>query len=153
MTEISHTEYERVATLVEKDGLTLEEALERIRTGGTAATATKAPKYGNVRVEQDGIPFDSMAERRRYQELKLREQRGEIEDLTLQPVFTLHAPTPQGELRFIGRYTADFAYRVVATGEMVTEDVKGGDATKTQLYRWKRRHVELEYGLTITEVQ
>lgn len=153
MTEINHTEYERVATMVEKDGLTLEDALAKVRSQGQSAAAAKPPKFGNVRVEEDGVSFDSMAERRRYQELKLREQRGEIDELTLQPIFTLHAPTPQGEIKFIGRYTADFAYRIVATGEIVTEDVKGGDATKTQLYRWKRRHVELEYGLTITEVQ
>lgn len=150
MTEISHTEYERVATLVEKDGLTLEEALERIRNGGKVAATAKPSKFGNLRVEEDGIAFDSMAERRRYQELKLREQRGEIDDLTMQPIFTLHAPTPQGELKFIGRYTADFAYRVVATGEIVTEDVKG---VRTQLFTWKKKHAEAEYGITITEVR
>ena len=36
-------------------------------------------KYGNRKVEIDGVTFDSIAEARRYQELKLLETAGEID--------------------------------------------------------------------------
>jgi hypothetical protein len=84
---------------------------------------------------------------------------GQIWDLTLQPAFALHAvAAPVDELtRFltpgashhalVGIYRADFAYRT-ADGTVV-EDVKG---VRTALYRWKKKHVEAEYGVTIVEV-
>ena len=43
------------------------------------ATVKKGHKYGAKRCEEDGYTFDSLAERKRYRELKLLEQAGEIE--------------------------------------------------------------------------
>ena len=40
----------------------------------------------------------------------------------------------------------------MSTGEEVVEDVKGGEATKTPLYRWKKKHLKAEYGISIVEV-
>ena len=53
------------------------------------------------------------------------------------------------ELPVIGHYVADFAYVDERTGQRVIEDVKG---VKTAMYRWKKKHTEAQYGITITEV-
>ena len=50
-----------------------------------------------------------------------------------------------------GRFTADFRYVVVATGEVVIEDTKSAP-TKTTAYRLRKRLIEAIHGVTITEV-
>jgi hypothetical protein len=110
---------------------------------------TPRSKYGAVPLTVDGIRFASTREARRYGELRLLERAGQIWDLTLQPEFNLHAPTPGvvGCFKEVGRYRADFAY---ATRDgTIIEDVKG---VRTPLYRWKKLHVEIEYGVRIVEV-
>ena len=118
-------------------------------------------KYGAVRTEVDGITFASKAEARRYQELRLLEKAGEIESLELQPKFSLMTQLTTGTFKgagkaltgkwpVIGRYVADFRYyRLTAPAGWIVEDVKG---FKTPLYRWKKKHVEAQYGITITEI-
>lgn len=123
-------------------------------------------KYGAKPTVVDGIRFASMKESRRYQELKLLEKAGEIEELELQPVFPLYVPPTTGTMRGylssvqreaqtgtmnvrIGEYRGDFEYYDVRTDGRVVEDVKG---FKTPLYRWKKRHVEAQYGITIREI-
>lgn len=117
-------------------------------------------KYRAVRTEVDGVTFASKAEARRYAELKLLERAGEIWDLELQPRFPLLVPATTGTLRGaleatagtwdgkIGEYRGDFAYKD-RSGRIV-EDVKG---FKTALYRWKKKHVEKQYRITIREIQ
>ena len=46
-------------------------------------------KYGAIRTTVDGVTFASKAEARRYAELKLLEQAGEIKGLELQPKFDI----------------------------------------------------------------
>lgn len=116
-------------------------------------------KYKAVRTEVDGITFASKKEARRYQELKLLLKAGEIGSLTLQPRFPLEAFTNGRTLsggEVIGEYRGDFKYQslVDAHGrrgflKWVVEDVKG---FKTPLYRWKKRHVEAQYGIEIREI-
>lgn len=96
-------------------------------------------KYGAKRTEIDGIVFASMAESRRYLELKLLVRAGEIENLELQPVFNLVAGI---------RYVADFGY--MEKGKRVIEDVKG---FKTKEFKIKEKlfhyfYPELELRLT-----
>jgi uncharacterized protein DUF1064 len=116
------------------------------------------------KVELDGHKFDSVAEARRYGELKLLQAAHAISGLEIHPNFPLFAPCGA----VIGYYEADFRY--VLLGEMsreiqsqtgiVTEDVKGERrragkvvwSTRTALYRWKRKHFEAQYGERITEV-
>lgn len=116
-------------------------------------------KYHAKPITVDGIRFASMAEARRYSELKMLEKAGEIEALELQPVFVLHAPLTTGTFAgaadadagrwpVIGTYRADFAYSNSKGGRIV-EDVKG---MKTALYKWKKKHVEAQYGITVVEV-
>lgn len=117
-------------------------------------------KFGAVMTTVEGITFRSKAEARRYSELLLLARAGKIECLELQPVYVLHAPLTTGTMRGalkatagqlpkVGKYVADFRYYDMTTGAQVVEDVKG---FKTPLYRWKKRHVEAQYGITVVEV-
>lgn len=106
-------------------------------------------KYRAKPTVVDGIRFHSQKEARRYQALRMLLRAGEIQDLRLQPEFPL-CPwmSDHSDIRVIGKYRGDFAYETRA-GEVVVEDVKG---FKTPLYRWKKKHVEAQYGITIREV-
>jgi Protein of unknown function (DUF1064) len=76
---------------------------------------------------------------------------GEITDLDRQPVYDLHVTSLiTGEPKKIGSYRADFLYKT-ANGDIVTEDLKS-PPTKTSYYRLKKRMVEAQYGIHITEV-
>lgn len=115
-------------------------------------------KYGAKPTVVDGIRFASQKEARRYGELKLLEKAGEIWNLNLQPRYELStlncsSSTDQERLK-IGEYRADFLYLVGKKDDwlnstVVVEDVKG---FKTPLYRWKKKHVEAQYGIEIREV-
>lgn len=115
----------------------------------------KRSKYRAVRCEVDGIVFDSRKEARRYSELRRLEKAGLIEKLITQPCYVLAAPTGwRGDGTFagwteIGTYRPDFEYLDVSTREIVTEDVKG---FRTPVYRWKKKHVEAQYGISIREL-
>lgn len=100
-------------------------------------------KYANRFTAVDGIRFRSAAEARRYQHLRLLERVGEVIDLELQPVYVIRVNDT-----IICRYYADFRYRNVQ-GETVVEDVKG---MRTALYKLKKKLVEAQYGIRITEV-
>lgn len=116
--------------------------------GRAVRLAAPRSKYGAIPLVVDGVRFASSREARRYGELRLLERAGQIWDLTLQPEFPLHAQGLETcECELVGKYRGDFAY---ATREgTVVEDVKG---VRTPLYRWKKKHVEIEYGIRIVEV-
>ena len=96
----------------------------------------------------DGIRFASKKEATRYGELRLLEKAGEIHLLQLQPAFNLWTSAGKAwTQKPVGQYRADFAYLDYRKGRVV-EDVKG---FKTPLYRWKKRHVEAQYNITILE--
>ena len=108
-------------------------------------------KYGAVPTVIDGIRFASKAEARRYQELKMLEKAGEIKGLELQPKFPLMVPEcGSGFDVRIGDYIADFRYREGPKGILKIEDVKGMDLP---LGKWKRKHTEAQYGVTIILVK
>lgn len=97
----------------------------------------------------DGIRFASMAEAKRYGELKLSLKAKRIAHLECQPVFPLIVNGVK-----VGKYVADFRYVVPAWDyeepTIVVEDVKG---MKTPMYRLKKKIVEAQYGITITEIR
>ena len=102
-------------------------------------------KYKAIRTEIDGIWFASKKEAKRYQQLLLLEQAGEITHLELQPIYPI---IYKGEK--ICRYQADFRYFDTKKRMRVLEDVKG---MKTPVYRLKKKLVEAFYpGTKITEV-
>lgn len=122
-------------------------------------------KYGAKPTTVDGIRFASKKEARRWSELVLLMKAGEVRNLRRQVWFVLLAPEIHGALedinrgtvkgtRPIGRYVADFMYERVTRGgrpfawEPVVEDAKG---FKTDMYVWKKRHFETQYGVKILE--
>lgn len=118
------------------------------------AQMKKPAKYRNRKTVVGNICFDSAKEAKRYQELRLLEKVGEIFGLELQPEFTLCAPDNHWNISaglnghpVVGKYRGDFFYKT-RSGEQIVEDVKG---FKTPLYRWKKKHVEAQYGIKILE--
>ena len=68
-------------------------------------------KYKNHKIQIDRYVFDSVAEGRRYRELKLLERAREITDLQLQPKFLLQeAFKKNGKTYRKIEYIADFMY-------------------------------------------
>lgn len=122
-------------------------------------------KYGSRKQTVSGITFDSRKEARRFQELRLLEQAGEISDLRLQvkfqlippqraPSFEVYKSGPNKGRRKPGKllehecsYIADFVY--IKNGETVVEDSKG---FKTDVYIIKRKLMLERYGIQIREV-
>lgn len=97
-------------------------------------------KYGNRKTEVDGVVFASRAESRRYQELRLLEQAGEVTDLKLQPKFELQPKFKRdGKTIRAIMYSGDFAYTETSTGKRVVEDIKGGKGTQTQVFLLKSK--------------
>ena len=122
-------------------------------------------KYHSKKTSVDGIIFDSKKEAKRYRELKLLEQAGEIANLQRQVKYTLIEPQyiPTGEIYKRGSkkgqpkmelaerecaYYADFVY-TDKTGNTVVEDTKG---MKTQDYKIKRKLMLYKHGIRIKEV-
>lgn len=106
-------------------------------------------KYKNRKTVVDGITFDSKKESRRYQELRLLEQAGEIRDLKLQVKFEL-IPSQRVDGKVVERactYKADFVYR--ENGEIIVEDAKG---FRTPEYKIKRKLMLYIHGIRIKEI-
>jgi hypothetical protein len=94
-------------------------------------------KYKAKKTTIDGITFDSKAEAKRYQELKLIERAGQIKNLSLQPRFTLQegfVNIHTGKKERMIEYVADFMY--LENGVIIVEDCKG---FKTSDYKIKRK--------------
>ena len=113
-------------------------------------------KYNAKKTTSDGITFDSKAEERRYQDLKVLEREGVIAGLEVHKRFLLFdAFTHNGETVRAIHYVADFAY--IEGGQRVVEDVKGGKngrGTRTAVFEIKRKlflRRYPEYELRIVE--
>ncbi len=106
-------------------------------------------KYHARKVALDGYIFDSQAEARRYQELRLLEQAGEIEGLVVHPRYPLIVRDVN-----CGYYEADSSYWQPideCESALVVEDVKS-KPTRTAVYRLKKKLVKALYGIEIQEV-
>lgn len=99
-------------------------------------------KYRNKKTIIDGIKFDSIAEGRRYKELKLLEKGKYITDLELQPKFELQEKytNAKGEHIRAITYKADFSY--IENGKIIVEDVKG---IETKEFKLKKKLFEYKY--------
>ena len=126
-------------------------------------------KYGNKKVEIDGIEFDSKKEARRYWELNLLQRAGKITDLQLQREFEL-IPAQYETFERYGKtgkrlqdgkrciekscvYKADFVY--MRGGQLVVEDVKGYRDPASAAYAKfviKRKLLLWRYGIKINEI-
>ncbi|MFX1675183.1 DUF1064 domain-containing protein [Paraburkholderia sp. A2WS-5] len=115
-----------------------------------ATSEQRTSKYGNVKVEHEGLKFDSKRELKRYQELIVMQERGEIAELERQVVFVLAAAVViDGRKRPALRYVADFVYERPGVDGQIVEDAKG---RVTEGYRIKRHLMKAVHGLDIMEV-
>lgn len=107
------------------------------------AERQKRSKYGNQRVEVDGIKFDSKHEAAIYQELMLRVWAGELRTVCRQVKFDL----PGGIV-----YIADF---VTIRPDLSIEgvyDAKSEATKKNRVYINKRKQMKACLGIEIQEV-
>jgi len=116
-------------------------------------TILKGAKYRNQPTIVEGHRFDSKKEARRYQELRYLEQKGVIENLSLQVAFVL-APSVRFEdeprAKPALKYVADFVYS--EGGRRIVEDVKSGATAKAAAYRIKRHLMKAVHGIEVKEV-
>lgn len=114
-------------------------------------------KYGNKKIEVDGIVFDSRKEANRYKDLKMLQDVGIIRNLHMQVKFILipaqyssEVKTKNGKSKCIERectYVADFAY-YDEFGQYHVEDTKG---FRTKDYIIKRKLMLHVHGIRIEE--
>lgn len=126
-------------------------------------SAESLKKYGNKKIEYDGITFDSKKEARRYSQLKMLQQAGQISGLELQKSFEL-VPAQYETYERYGKtgkklkdgkrcieksvtYKADFVY--YENGALVVEDTKG---MRTTEYIIKRKLMLYVHGIRIKEI-
>ena len=121
------------------------ELLERRKGQHVTTPATgsddkpKRQKYGNTRVEIDGIKFDSKHEAMIYKELMLRKQAGEIMAVLRQVPFDL----PGGI-----KYYADFCI-IMPDHTIQVIDAKSEATRKNRVYINKKKQVKSCLGLDI----
>lgn len=105
-------------------------------------------KYRAKKVWTDGICFDSKAEERRYQDLKLLERAGKISHLDVHvPYQIIPSVVLDGRRHPATTYIADFVYE--ENGVTVVEDTKG---FKTKDYIIKRKLMKHVHGIEVKEV-
>lgn len=107
-------------------------------------------KYSNHRVEIDGHTFDSKAEARYYQQLKLRKRAGDILFFELQPRYRLQHPFEKDGVKHRAiDYVADFEIHH-KDGSIEVVDVKG---TQTQVFKIKEKMFHKKYPHKLTLVK
>ena len=122
------------------------------RTTKRNAPGISRNKYGAKKCQLDNITFDSIAEARRWQELRYLTRAGIIKDVRRQVPFVLIPAQKDETGKVIERavvYRADFVY--TEDGKTVVEDVKS-EATKTREYIIKRKLMLYMCGIRIKEV-
>ena len=110
----------------------------------------KQNKYGNKKVTEDGMTFDSTKEYSRWKELKLMEKAGEITGLVRQLRIEL---IPKTKLYKAVSYIPDFVYFNKREGKTIYEDVKGykgGNAY--QIFKLKKKILYWRHGIDVREV-
>ena len=134
---------------------TLDVSLARTMTREQAYAARSERKgknkYGNHKVEADGLKFDSKAEYRRWCQLKILVKAKEISQLQRQVPYELvpAMKAPDGtNLRPVA-YIADMTY-LDRSGALVVEDVKG---VSTQEYRTKKKLMLAVHGIWVREIR
>ncbi len=111
----------------------------------------RTQKYGNSKVQDSGITFDSKAEHKRWQYLAMLEKAKEISNLRLQVPFELIPAqvSPDGRKIRPTFYLADFCY-TDSTGAFVCEDVKGA---ATDVWKLKQKLMLHVHGIWVKEVR
>ena len=125
---------------------------------------TKRQKYGNSKVEFEGIKFDSKKEMQRFVILKEAEKNGIISNLELQIRFELipaikeeyieHLKTKDKvktrTLQLPITYTCDFRY--IKNGETIIEDVKASPSMLPKEFVLKEKLMFWKYGIKVRKI-
>lgn len=112
----------------------------------------KASKYGNQKVNVDGVILDSKREAVRYLELLTMVKYGAITDLRRQVPYVLQlAVVLDGRKKPCLKYVADFVYKR-CDGVEIIEDTKSPYLRKHQTYRLKKHLMASVLGLSIVEI-
>ena len=117
----------------------------RFRTGN---------RYGAKKTIVDGITFDSKAESKYYEQLKLMKRTGIIKDFQIHPRYTIidsYKCPSTGRKIAATTYTADFLV-TYADGHEEVVDVKSEATRKKDAYRIKKKAFEQRYMIPIHEV-
>jgi hypothetical protein len=117
---------------------------------GERVKIKKASKYNNEKITIDNEVFDSKLEGRRYQDLKLAQEFGQIRKLKLHPRFYFTIRKVR-----IFSYYADFSYERLTESlsrqevwQSVIEDCKG---KRTDIYKLKKKLIEAQHKIRIIE--
>lgn len=104
-------------------------------------------KYGNKKLEIDGLKFDSKAEYKRWKELELLQKAGEISGLDRQVSFVLiDSFIDKAGVKERGiKYLADFFYYDKKKANWIIEDKKSAITRKDTTYIIKRKLVKHFY--------
>lgn len=83
-------------------------------------------KYGNKKIQVDGVSFDSKKEHKRISQLRILEQSGIISDLQLKKKFVLQETFKDttGKTHKAITYTPDCVYYRKTDQKLVAEDIK-----------------------------
>ena len=95
-------------------------------------------KYHAKKTTIDGITFASRLEATRFQQLRLLEQAGEINNLTLQPEFQIfigRRDSKTGEKVKSRYYVGDFMYIDKTGHKVIVEDTKGVETPEFR-HKW-----------------
>lgn len=104
----------------------------------------KQTKYKSKKIEYDGHKFDSIKEKKHYEELKKLEKQGKISSLELQPSFILQEKFKRdGKTYRPITYIADFKY--FEDGKVIVEDVKSYFTAKNEVYKIKKKMLLYKY--------
>lgn len=103
-------------------------------------------KFHAKPIDADGHHFDSTKEYRRYRELLLLQQAGQITSLEVHPVYQIKV---NGFI--VCQYEADFRYKEY--GEIVVEDVKGlKKGSAYAVFKLKSKLMLAVHGIEIVEI-
>lgn len=108
-------------------------------------------KYGNTKVEVNGVKYDSKKEAKKAEELEMQERLGIISNLERQKKFVL-----QPSFKFAGHtireiaYVADFVY--MENGTQVVLDVKSPITRANPVYKIKKKMMMYVHGIEVKEV-
>lgn len=118
-------------------------------------------KYGNRKVEIDGMTFDSKLEGKVYQHLKLLLERGVISGLQIHPRWEIQPKLTEQYIKHLKtkdklcertvlqpiHYTADFSFEY--KGEFCVIDVKGSKFAISADFPLRVKMLKYRYGLDV----
>ncbi len=133
--------------------LTEDQYQAMIRQKSNRKAEVKRQKYGNKKTIANGKVFASGLEARRYTELELMQQAGEIRNLQRQVPFDI---VVNGQ--HVCTYIADAVYELDSVPGfedswiLVVEDTKSPPTRKKPEYRLKAKLMKAVHGIEIREV-